>query len=116
MCKSYGEIVKAKSAISDALGDSLDSPEDFIDFVKSIVKSNIPFATKVAFVTVLTTGTVSEDDCRIFYMPSTKDCCDAAKHVRKAISKKRSLRINVHCYDYGEYTLPVWKEDSVCAR
>lgn len=58
-------------------------------------KCCISFSDKVAFLTVLSLGTFSDDEIyHTFYLPSTADCMNAYKKIEKKLKRKQHITIN----------------------
>ena len=97
--KYYDAVVQAKLNFDEVLSShDIDEllTEDFIRVLRG--RTVVDSINKRAVVaTVLTTGSIVNGQ---FMMPSTKDCLNNFRHVRKALSKGRKLHVTVYDGDY----------------
>ena len=67
---------------------------DFCMFLRGKYKRLTSFANKVAFITILSLGTFSDDEIyTTFYLPSTADCMAAYKKIEKKLKRKQRFTV-----------------------
>lgn len=67
---------------------------DFCMFLRGKYKRLTSFADKVAFLTVLSLGTFSDDEIyHTFYLPSTADCMKAYKEIERKLKHKQRFTV-----------------------
>lgn len=105
-------IIDAKNKVM-MLENEIRDADDLIDLVWEQMRKTRSINVKAALITVLFMGSYHEDfytGNMIFYMPTSKDCLQEFKYVRKRISKGKSIRVNFnrtraidengdYCYD-----------------
>lgn len=90
--KKYEAICQAKDIIAQLCEDgTMDYVESGIDVVRNTCLMKAPALLKEALLTVLTSGTISDNG---FRMPATACCCENFAVVRKQM-KRHSLSILV---------------------
>ena len=68
---------------------------DLCKFLRRKFKKLKTFSDKVAFLTVLSLGTFSDDDIyHAFYFPSTADCMNIYKKIEKKLKRKQRITVN----------------------
>lgn len=109
--KVYNAIVTAKEVVAHVCDEgAMGYIEACITVAQNTATMKAPALMKEALLTVLTSGTVSENG---FNMPSTAYCCENYKLTCKQM-KRRSLRLFVFDPDNddadedGYLTIPFW--------
>ncbi len=68
---------------------------DFCMFLRGKYKRLTSFADKVAFLTVLSLGTFSDDEIyHTFYLPSTADCMKTYRDIEKKLKRKQRITVS----------------------
>ena len=90
-----GEIVDIYDFMHEMSCESGLAIYDLCKFLRGKFKRLKTFTDKVAFLTVLSLGTFSDDDIyHTFYLPSTTDCMETYKKIEKKLKRKQRITIN----------------------